>query len=120
MEREIAERIDRSEDGIRNIRHRMKLKTETKESLRSLFHERDTLRKSVAQLRLELFSLQSRREDLTKIQKTEEEVLNKRLHNALLRLKDHKAELFTITIQEQLAKITVQLTGDFIKWLLEG
>jgi len=33
-------------------------------------------------------------------------------------MKDHKPELFHIITEEQIAKITVQLAGSFLRWLV--
>ena len=49
--------------------------------------------------------------------RVEEQVLNNRLHTALIRLKDEKPDLFRITIEEQIGKIAGELSGIFIKWL---
>ena len=50
---EIATQLERPEAGIRNIRYRLNLKRETKESLQSLTKERKALAKKVSNLRIE-------------------------------------------------------------------
>ena len=117
---EIAMRLDRTEDGIRNIRHRMKLQAETKESLKSLVYEEKALSKKMSNLRIEVSSLQARRKDISKVLSMEEQALNSKLESALCRLKDQKPELFSISVEEQLGKIAGLLGGAFIKWLFEG
>ena len=117
---EIAERLGRTENAIRNIRHRTHLQSETKQSLQSLQRERATLNDKVAQLRRETRTLQSRREEVSKALQIEEEALYGKLHAALRRMKDHKPELFYTTTEEQVGKIAGLLTKIFIKWLFEG
>jgi predicted nuclease with TOPRIM domain len=119
-DREIAERLSRTADGIRNIRHRMKLQAETRESLKSLVYEERALSEKMNDLRIEVSSLQARRKDVSKVLSLEEQALNSRLESALRRLKDQKPELFSISVEEQLGKIAGLLGGAFIKWLIEG
>lgn len=119
-DREISMRLDRTEDGIRNIRHRMKLQAETKKSLKSLVDEERTLTKKMSNLRIEISSLQARMKDVSKALSMEEQALNSKLESALRRLKDQKPELFSISVEEQLGKIAGLLGGAFIRWLFEG
>lgn len=118
-DKEIAEKLNRTENAIRNIGNRIRLKTQTKESIESLIHEQRTLNKKVQELKLELSSLQTRKEQVSKALQIKKQFLNQRLHNALTKLKDQKPELFYITAEEQLAKLAVQLTGSFLRWLIE-
>ena len=115
---QIATRLNRSENAIRNLRHRTKLKAETRESIESLKRERRTLNKKVQDLRWELSSLQTRKEQVSKALHIEKQALNQKLYTALRRMKDHKPELFHITVEDQIAKITVQLAGSFLRWLV--
>lgn len=78
-DRQIAIRLDRTENGIRNFRYRMKLKTETSESLQTLQHDEKQLSHRVSNLQIELASIESRRHNIQKTLRTEEEALNKRL-----------------------------------------
>jgi DNA-binding CsgD family transcriptional regulator len=114
---QIATRLNRSENAIRNLRHRTKLKTETKQTIESLKRDRRTLNKKVRELRWEVSSLQTRKEEVSKALHIEELTLYQRLYTALQRMKDQKPELFQITIEEQIAKITVLLGSSFVKWL---
>jgi len=76
------------------------------------------LNKKVQGLRWELSSLQTRKEQVSKALHIEKQALNQRLYKALTRLKDQKPELFHISVEEQIAKITVQLAGSFLRWLV--
>ena len=116
--KDIANVLGRPEAGIRNIRHRTKIKFETRETIKSLRYERRTLNQQVQDLRWELSSLQTRRDQITKVLLIEEKALYQKLYNALQNLKDYKPELFQITLEEQIAKITIQLAGTFIRWLI--
>ena len=62
--REIATRLGRPEAGIRNLRHRTKLKAETRETIESLKRERRTLNQHVQDLRWELSTLQTKKQDI--------------------------------------------------------
>ena len=116
---EIAAKLGRSENGITNIRYRMNLKADTKESLEQLGKNKTILSKDVNRLRWELLSLQSRKEELSKVLQTDEIALNARLQTALGRLKDVRPELFRITVEEQLVKIAAELTVSFLRYLFE-
>ena len=115
---QIATRLNRSENAIRNLRHRTKLKTETRKSIESLKRERRTLNQKVQDLRWELSSLQTRKQEVSKALHIEEQALNQKLYTALQKMKDYKPELFRITVEEQLGKLAVELTGSFLKWLI--
>ena len=116
---EIAAKLDRSENGVRNIRYRMNLKADTKESLEQLGKNRAILTKDVNRLRWELLSLQSRKEELSKALQTDEIALNARLQTALGRLRDVRPELFSITVEERLVKIAAELTVSLLRYLFE-
>ena len=116
--REIAAQLNRTEPGIRNQRHRMKLETDTRASLQSLLHEKKTLNTQLSNLRREVETMKARHTVISKILGTQEEALNKRLTTALTRLKDRKPELFNISSQEQIGKLAGNLTFAFLKWLV--
>jgi orotate phosphoribosyltransferase-like protein len=63
---QIATSLNRSENAIRNLRHRNKLKTETRETIESLKLERRTLNEKIQDLRWELSTLQTRKEYVSK------------------------------------------------------
>jgi hypothetical protein len=116
--REIATRLDRSEAGIRNIRHRTQLKTKKKRSLETLRQDEVTLTGQVTQLRRYIQKLETRRKTIQQALNTEEQALDTKLQRALSKMKDEKPELFNITFEEQIAKIAVELTGTFLKWIV--
>ena len=121
---EISNKLGRSEAGIRNIRYRLKLEADTRETLQSLLQEKDMLSKEIASLNRtrstlssEISSQQGRREKISGLLSLDEDALNDRLIKALTRLKDQKPELFYISGEEQIGKLAGQLTVTFIKWL---
>ena len=121
---EIAARLNRTEAGIRNIRHRLKLEADTRDTIQTLIQERDALKKKITQhkhtrsdLSYEIKSLQKRKEDLSKTIAIDEETLNNKLVLALARLKDQKPDLFYISGAEQLGKLAGTLAGAFLQWL---
>lgn len=114
---QIAIRLNRTENAIRNLRHRTKLKTETRESIESLKREGRNLNQEVQELRRKLSSLQTRKQQVSKALHTVEQALYQKLYTVLQKMKDQKPELFYITAEEQIAKITVQLAGPFLRWL---
>jgi predicted nuclease with TOPRIM domain len=95
-------------------------RAQTKESLKSLVYEERALSERISNLRIEVSSLQARRKDVSKVLSMEEQALNSKLESALCRLKDHKPELFSISVEEQLGKIAGLLGRVFSKWLFEG
>ena len=117
--KEIATSLGRTEAGIRNIRHRVKIRADTQDSIHSLSSERNSLRLSVMGLRREVSVLQARRNAISKLLQTEVETLKTRLQRTLLNLKDQKPELFQITGEEQILKLTGQLLGSFLRWLIK-
>jgi transposase len=119
--REIAQRLGRAEAGIRNIRHRLKLKTNTRNQLQSLLREKAELEKKVQELRrsqaqetLQLGSLQTKRQEAGAYLGLDQLTLQQKLQTALIELKNKKPELFYITGTEQIAKLSTHI----IQWLL--
>jgi chromosome segregation ATPase len=109
----------RPEAGIRNIRYRLKIKADRKESLKQLNSDRTSLSEKVNRLNWDLQTLQSRKRDLEKTLQTDEATLNTRLQTALRKLKDTRPDLFQITLEEQLGKLAAELTGSLIRYLIE-
>jgi len=110
--REIAERLGRAEAGIRNIRHRLKLKTNTQNQLQPLLREKTELDRKVqelkqtqTQLSWQLDSLQKKRQETQTYLKLDQLTLEQKLQTALTELKTKKPELFYITETEQIAKL---------------
>ena len=116
--RDIATRLNRSEAGIRNIRHRTKLKINTTRTLQTLLQKERELSTKISSLQKEVETLATRREKIQLVLRVQEQIFNKRLQTALTRLKDIKPELFHITAEEQLEKLVGELTGAFLKWLI--
>ena len=116
--REIAEMMGRPEAGIRNIRHRLKLMAKTHRSLETLRQDEVTLNKHVIQLRRNIQTLDLRRQEVRKVLNTEERALDTKLQTALYKMKDLKPELFNITLEDQIAKMTVELTKTFLKLIV--
>ena len=116
--REIAAQLNRTEAAIRNQRHRMKLQSETRDSLKSLLQKKKTLNTQVFSLQRQIETMQIRRDDISKILGTKEEALNERLTKALSRLKDQRPELFNISPQEQIGKLAGAITASFLEWLI--
>ena len=115
---EIAETLGRPEAGIRNIRHRKKLKTKTIRSLETLKQNQESLTKKNAKLRRDIQTLDLRRQAVQKALNTEEQALNTKLQTALYKMKDEKPELFNITLEEQIGKITAELSVNLLRWLI--
>ena len=108
----IAQQLGRSTNAIRNYRHRTNIKVKESTSIQQLkqqTHELDQKR----------IKLENRIRPLRKTRQIEEEQFKQRLENELIRLKDTKPELFQITAQEQLSKLTVELGTSIIRWLIE-
>jgi septal ring factor EnvC (AmiA/AmiB activator) len=118
-DREIADKLNRTPDAIRNIRHRHNLEQNTKKTLATLKQETKTIQKRKSTLEQQIARLQTRRDQVTKALQVDEQTLEQRIHNSLTRLKHQQPELFYITGQEQLGKLTAQLATYLIRWLIE-
>lgn len=123
---EIATRLGRTEHAIRNLRHRLNIKTETSDTIQSLLSQKDQLEEELTKLKrthreltAEISYLQTRRDATHRALRTDEATLTKRISTALKELKTQKPELFHITGQEQLANLTGAMIGSFIRWLFE-
>lgn len=116
---EIASQLGRPEAGIRNIRHRLKMKANRKESLKQLNRDRKSLTEKVNRLKWDIHTLNSRKKDIEKALQTEETKLNTRLQTALRKLKNTKPDLFQITLEEQIGKLAAELTGSLIRYIIE-
>ena len=123
--REIASQLGRSEAGIRNIRYRLKLKTDMRDCLQTMRMERDALDHTIADLNrtrskltYDIEDLHGRRAEIAELLFRDEESLKERLIIALSKLKDQKPELFYISAEEQIGKIAAQLVVSSLKWLV--
>jgi len=108
----IAQQLGRSTNAIRNIRHRNNIKTKETKSIKELKQQTQRLEQKRIKLEQRLSLLQ-------KTHQIEENKFRNRLETELTRLKDRKPELFYITGEEQLAKVTTQLAISIIRWLIE-
>ena len=116
--KQIADVLGRPEAGIRNIRHRNKLKTKTKKTLEALRKDEKNLTRRVTKLNLDIQTLTLRRQDLQKAINTDEQALETKLQHTLYRMRDEKPELFNITLEDQIVKMASEITGSFLKWIL--
>jgi IS30 family transposase len=115
----IAQQFNRSTNAIRNIRHRTNVKTKETQTIQQLQDKRETLHQQTLRLDKELKQLQTRRDQTYQALQVEQTKFNKKLETELNRLKETKPELFTITLEEQINKLTGQLATSFIRWLIE-
>ena len=116
--KQIADKLNRTEAAIRNYRHRNKIKTQTKHTISTLRSQRTKLNQKIKTLQSQLIKLETRHRQVTKALQTNETTLNNRLGSKLRQLKYQKRELFKLTGEDQLAKLTEELAGHFIKWLI--
>ncbi|MFC1804057.1 helix-turn-helix domain-containing protein [Thermoproteota archaeon] len=114
----IAQQLGRSTNAIRNIRHRNNIKTRETRTIQQLNTEKQKLTQQTQELEHKLRQLEKRRDQLTQALQIEEKTFYKQIETTLIRLKDQKPELFTITEQEQISKLTAQLAGAVIRWLI--
>lgn len=119
--REIATRLNRSEAGIRNIRYRLNLKTETEGEIRSLLERKKEMVAQIGELGKikalrsgDIKSLDEKKEHYEKLLHSEEESIRKKIEDKLIMLKLEKPELFYITDAEQIAKLGALV----LKWFL--
>ena len=115
---QIADKLGRTPAAIRNTRHRNKIKTQTRQTIQTLKTQQQNLTQTTRQLQTKLASLQSRHRQVKQALRLDEETLNRKLEYALRQLKYQKPELFHITVEEQIGKLTAQLAGHLIKWLI--
>jgi len=115
---QIADKLGRTPAAIRNIRHRNKIKTQTKNTLQTLRTQKQTLMQSTGQLETQLSLLQSRQRQVKQALQLDEQTLNRRLEQALHQLKDRKPELFYTTVEEQVGKLAGEIAVNFLKWIV--
>jgi predicted transcriptional regulator len=114
--REIAEKLGRTESAIRNIKFREGLKASTQNQLPSLIQKKTQLSQEITQLtqRYNLLSakiagLQVRKEQLSKAIQQDEVTLGVQIQKSLVEFKQKKPELFYISGEEQLVKLASTL-----------
>ena len=71
-----------------------------------------------ALLKQNIQTLGSRRQTVKETLNIDEQTLNTKLRQAQYTMKDEKPELFLITMEEQLGKIAIELTGSFLIYLM--
>ena len=115
---QIADKLGRTQAAIRNIRHRNKIKTQTRQDINTLRSQRTRLNQEVKTLQAQTVKLETRHRQVTKALQTNEATLNNRLETRLRQLKYQKPELFKISTEDQIAKLTGELATHLIKWLI--
>ncbi len=116
--KQIAKTLGRPEAGIRNIRHRNKLKTKTKKTLETLRHDERILTRRVTKLNMDIRTLTRKKQDLQKALNTDEQTLDSKLQRALYKMRDQKPELFNITLEDQIVKMAAELSLNLLRWLI--
>ena len=115
----IAQQLNRSTNAIRNIRHRINIKTRETETIQQLEETKLILQHKTKQLENDLKHSQRRKSLLKQAAETDNELLQRRIHSELLDLRKRKPELFTVTVQDQLNMLTAELATSIIRWLIE-
>jgi hypothetical protein len=115
----IAQQLGRSTNAIRNYRHRVNIKIKTTQTIKTLRETRQKLTQQTREQEQRLTQLERKQDQLKTANQVQSKILRKRIEKELINLKDRKPELFQITGQEQLAKLTAQLGISFIRWLIE-
>lgn len=117
-DREISQKLNRSEDGIRNIRYRNKLVKKAQFEIGMLQQHEEELRKAVETLKAQKQELSKSLESLRREKEQVETWLNidkftleLTLKQALTALKQQRPDLFIMSGQEQ----TVLLVKEFFK-----
>jgi predicted nucleic acid-binding Zn-ribbon protein len=117
-DREIAQKLNRSEAGIRNIRYRKKLIKLSQSEIGILRGHEDELRKSVEALRGEqqklsksVKSLREEKEKLEAFLNLDKIQLQSILAQALTALKQQRPDLFILSDQEKMN----MLVGEFFR-----
>ena len=107
--REIAEKLGRSEAGIRNLRYRKGLCKIAENESKVLFQQRDQLRNAVWTLQgqktlliTEVNRLKKEKEKLEALINTDKTLLQGVLAQALVNLKQQRPDLFILTGQDQM------------------
>ena len=115
----IAQQLGRSTNAIRNYRHRTNIHSKETTSIQLLKREKQKLIRQTQETEQQMRQLETRRDQVNQALAIEETLLNERLETTLIRLKDQNPELFTVTIQDQVNKLTVEIASSVIRWLIE-
>ena len=118
--REIAQRLGRSEAGIRNLRYRKRLVKKAEDETEVLFQQRDELKNTVDTLQGQKTLLANEVTGLRKEKEKLEATINMDkiqlfgvLAQALVNLKQQRPDLFILTGQDQMVSL-VRLIWGFI------
>lgn len=118
--RQIAEKLGRSEAGIRNLCYRKRLIRRAEDETKILFQKREKLKDLVTSLQgrktlliQEVDGLNKEKEKLGSTIVLDKILLHQTLSQALANLKQQKPDLFYLTGQDQLVSL-VRLFLDFI------
>ena len=115
----IAQHLGRSTNAIRNYRHRTNIKTKETINIEQLKQEKQKLTRQTQELEKQMKQLEARRNQIRQALRIEETQLTQKIQTELIQLKNKRPELFEITGQEQLAKLTTQLGLSLIRWVFE-
>ncbi|MCJ7635689.1 hypothetical protein MUP77_25265 [Candidatus Bathyarchaeota archaeon] len=118
---EIAQNLGRSPAAIRNLRYKKHLVIRVQDETKALFQQRDELSGTVKILQgerralsLEVDYLRGDKARLEAAITTTRSCLQETLAQRLMNLKQQRPDLFTISDQEQIAK----LVGELLRWIL--
>ena len=110
--REIAERLNRSESAIRNLRYKKQLANRAKDETKALFQQRDELAKVVKNLQGQKnvlsFELEYLKTEKAKLEATINATKNypqEALAQKLISLKQQRPDLFYMTTQDQISQL---------------
>ena len=116
--REIAEKLGRSEGGIRNIRYRKGLVNKAEDESKVLFQQRDELKRNVGilqrqkmMLAVELDYHRKEKEKLETIINKDKMLLQGVLAQGLMNLKQRRPDLFILTGQDQMVSLARLFLG---------
>jgi IS30 family transposase len=119
--REIGEKLERSEAGIRNLRYRKGLVNKAEDESKVLFKQRDELKMIVGRLHGQKRSLTAEVVGLRKEKEKLETVINANkselygvLAQALMNLKLQRPDLFYLTGQDQMVSLVRLFLGFII------
>jgi hypothetical protein len=120
--KEIAERLNRSEVAIRNLRFKKRLVPRLRDETAILLKQKSELTNSIealqnqkASLVYELNSLTNKKQTIEAAIKTDRILLEQTLAKALTALKQQKPEIFYMTGAEQTALIVGLIIKGFLK-----
>ena len=116
--KKIAERLGRSEAGIRNLRYRNRLVKKAEDETEVLFQQRDELKSIVdtlqgqkTSLAIEVDGLKKEKEKLEATINMDKTQLYGVLAQALLNLKQQRPDLFILTGQDQMVSLILLFWG---------